>query len=403
MRGIAILLVALALASPAGAQSRYSLRGWGEPALPARAAARALGAAEAASSTPTLTGNPANLSQATLATFYGSYVTEWVKTEERTESGTRVRQDYSGVISNLCLAFPLGPVTFGAGFVVGRRAGGTIQQTATTSTGESYLQILEADGNLLRLPALLAGSWKGIELGGGLDVLLLNAKRRWTNDFDTVDGFTTSSDLVRTSQWGVSWRGGVRVPVGSRLRLGGWISWPGDLSGTRTFENDDPSGDLDGLERDADAEVAPATAVGFELHPFAGVRVVGDWVREAWKDVAPPDEISEFVDVDRFAAGIEWAPGIGGPRWPVRVGYRTENLHTLDVAGREVREHFVTAGSGFSVGNGRGEIDWFLEYGQRGDPDEREFGEQVWRAGLTLTGSERWSRRRPPEEETEDW
>jgi len=61
----------------------------------------------------------------------------------------------------------------------------------------------------------------------------------------------------------------------------------------------------------------------------------------------------------------------------------------------------VTGGSGFAVGDGRGEIDWFLEYGRRGSGDT-EFFEEIWRFGVTLTGSEPWTRRRPPEAEG-DW
>jgi hypothetical protein len=404
MRLAAILVAVLTFATSAGAQSLYSLRGWGEPHLPSRAGARALGAAEAAGSPATLSGNPANLSQATSATFYGTYATEWLRTEEEVEGGTLERAGYSGTISNICLIWPMGPVTFGTGFLVGRRAGGKIEQRAETSTGESYLQTFEADGNLLRVPALLAASWKGIEIGAGLDVLLLNAKRRWTNDFTDVDGFVTSSDLVRTSQWGVSWRGGVRVPILRRLHVGGWVSVPDELSGTRTFENLDPTGELDDVETDSTAEVAPAAAVGFELRLFTRVRIVGDWAREFWKDVAQPDGISTFVDVDRYAGGFEWAAsGWGGPRWPLRLGYRTENLHTLDADGSDVREHFVTAGSGFTVGDGRGAIDWFIEYGQRGERHQSEFFEEIWRVGISLTGSETWARRRQPEEEIEDW
>jgi hypothetical protein len=401
-RAAAACALLLALAVPANAQSRYSLRGAGEATLPFRADVRAMGAAEAAASPPSVTGNPANLCRAEAATFYGSYLVEWVETEERTDAGVRVRQDYTGVISNLCLIFPIGPVSLGTGFLVGRRQGGTIEQPDTTSTGQPYRQIFEAEGNLLHVPALLATRILFVEVGGGLDVLLLNAKRRWSNDFTGVEGFLTSSDQVRTSQWGIEWRGGVRVPVGRRLHVGGWVAVPSELSGTRTFENDSPDNQANRSERDVTAEVAPTLAAGFELRPFGRLRIVGDWTKELWDGVTPPDAITRYVDVDRIAGGVEWSPGRSGFRWPLRLGYRTENLHTLDAGGREVREQFATAGSGFAVGDGRGEIDWFLEYGRRGDSTESEFFESVWRFGVTLTGSEPWSKRPPPETE-EDW
>ncbi|MGH2570982.1 MAG: hypothetical protein ACRDGR_07140, partial [bacterium] len=79
-RAAAACALLLAIAAPVSAQSRYSLRGAGEAALPFRADVRALGAAEAAASPPSVTGNPANLCRAKAATFYGSYVIEWVET-----------------------------------------------------------------------------------------------------------------------------------------------------------------------------------------------------------------------------------------------------------------------------------------------------------------------------------
>jgi hypothetical protein len=53
--------------------------------------------------------------------------------------------------------------------------------------------------------------------------------------------------------------------------------------------------------------------------------------------------------------------------------------------------------------DGRGAIDWFIEYGQRGERHQSEFFEEIWRVGISLTGSETWARRRQPEEEIEDW
>ncbi len=394
---------ALSVVSPAGAQSLYSLRGSGEATLPTRAATRAVGAAEAASATATLTGNPSNISGADKLLFYGTYVTEWVKTEEKTDAGVRVRKDYTGLISNVALIFPIGPIALGTGFLVDRRHGGTIEQPAVTDTteaGQSYIQTFDASGNLLRVPALFAARLKRIEFGAGLDVLLRNSKRRWINDLSSTSDFVSSNDIARSSQWGVAWRGGLRLPVGRRLKIGAWFHLPSDLSGTLTFENHDPNGGK--VENDIDSEVAPSGAVGLEVQPYYSLRILADWVHERWEDVTPLSDNTEFVNVDRIGGGIEWAATRGGRRWPVRLGYRTETLHTLDAGGREVREHFVTGGSGFGVGDGRGEIDWFLEYGRRGDAQESEFFEEIFRFGVTLTGAETWTRRRRPDD-GDDW
>jgi hypothetical protein len=43
-----------------------------------------------------------------------------------------------------------------------------------------------------------------------------------------------------------------------------------------------------------------------------------------------------------------------------------------------------------------------VEYGWRGERNVNEFAEKVVRFGVTLTGWEQWSRRRPPVDD-DDW
>ena len=74
----------------------------------------------------------------------------------------------------------------------------------------------------------------------------------------------------------------------------------------------------------------------------------------------------------------------------------------IDGKGLSVRETFVTAGSGFGLAEGRGLIDWYVEYGWRGEPRDTEYYEQIVRVGVTLTGTEKWGSRARPEEE-DDW
>jgi hypothetical protein len=243
-----------------------------------------------------------------------------------------------------------------------------------------------------------------VQVGGGLDVLLLNSTIQWQNTFPSGSGFASSDDRDERGLWGVAWKAGARIPLGSKLALGGWGSFPGQLSGSRrlrTEANTDSSGTL---RIDAHEDIARETGVGLEVVPSRGWRIVGDWAREGWQDVAPPSPVDQFVDVDRVGVGVEWTPAASsGLQWPVRFGYRTEPLHALDSGGRKVTERALSAGSGFSFADGRGEFDWFVEYAWRGQHDVTEFYEQSVRIGVTLTGFEEWSGRRPPEDATDDW
>jgi hypothetical protein len=398
--GLAIPLSAVAV----HAGSRYSLRGNGEPVLPFCADSRALGGAEAADDEASISGNPASLAFADRTTFYGTWFTEGIRIEEPAVAESGVLKDYDGFLPNLGLVFPLSlDVRMGLGFVVERRQSGRIVQDATTPDGRPYRQVYEASGNLMRTPLLLAFDLRRLQLGGGPEFILLNSKIRWQNAFPVGSGFPDSDDRDESSVWGIGWKVGGRLPISRRLALGAWGSLPGDLSGRHRLKNDSPADSSESLEFDAHGDIARAMGAGVDFAPFGGWRLAADWTREAWQNVEPPNPADEFVDVDRYGAGIEWKPKkAGGLAWPVRLGYRTEPLHVLDGNGRKVREQAVTGGSGLTFADGRGQFDWFAEYFWRGD-GASEFQEQGVRIGVTLTGVEDWARRRPPEEESGDW
>jgi hypothetical protein len=370
--------------------------------LPQRSESRALGGADAAAGVPDLTGNPANLALAMRTLFYGSYDIEWIHTEEPvTGGGGRERKEYDSLVPNLVGVFPLpGKVVLGAGLLLARRRGGTLEAEASIE-GQSYRQVYESSGNLMRFPALLARRFGRVEFGGGLDVQLLNSKVSWRNEFPDGSGYVDSEDLDTTRLWGVAWKLGVRAPLGSHLALGAWTSQPLELRGTRTLEYDDPGEDAADLELHYETDVAPSWCIGVMLKQGEHLRLLADWTYEPWQDVTPLSPIDEYTDVNRFAIGLEWVYSRGEERrsWPVRLGFRTEPLHTLAGDGSEVTERVFSAGSGIDFAGGQGELDWYFEYGWRGERDVTEFYEKFVRFGLTLSGHEMWTRPAPPEEE----
>ncbi len=404
--GAAILVLLATITPSARAESRYSLRGQGEPTSSAVASIRAQGGAEIAGTTPSLGGNPASLVFADETRFTGSWDTEWLRTEEPTAGRLRVRKEYEGLPS-LGIVFPLrGGTRLGLGMLVTRRLGGRIERTASTDDGLEYRQAFEANGNQIRIPVLVATEIKGIQIGAGLDVLLSSREGLWVNEFTAESGFSSSRDFDRTGLWGAAFRAGLRVPVGERMAIGAWTFQPGVLDGKRRFENENPFDESSDLEVDATGETASAFGLGAEGRPSDRLALRADWVREAWEGVDPAGHPDRFVDVDRVAIGAEWVPreGSRGAQFPYRAGYRTETLHTLDAHGVKNREHLFAIGSGIGFAGGRGTIDWYLEYGWRGEQKTSEYYEQFVRVGLTLTGVERWGRRRTPADEDDgDW
>ncbi len=394
------LLLLIAASSAFGA-SRYSVRGLGEPIVSDRADVRALGGASAATTVRSLSGNPATLPFGTSAGFFGSWETEWTRSEETLPDSSPFAKEYTGFVPNLGLVFPLPRnVALGLGLLVDRRADGLIEQTAETPDGVPYEQSLETEGNEIRFPALLAWNAGPVAVGTGLDFTLINSKFRWRNDFDE-SGFRDSNDTDTISLWSLGWRVGARAPIGDRLAVGAWASIPSAADGTRTFENDD-NDDSDDLDVDVEMDLPVRIAGGVEARPIDRLRLVADWVHESWSDVTSIRDGQEFEDVDRISVGAEWRLSRGDRPWPMRVGYRTETLNTLDAFGQEVREHAFTLGSGFRFAGGRGQLDGYLEYVRRGEEGVTEYAEQAVRFGFTLTGFETWSRPTKPEAE-EDW
>jgi hypothetical protein len=289
-------------------------------------------------------------------------------------------------------------VVFGTGLLFDRRIDGRIESDAMIES-QAYTQIFERDGNFLRFPALLGARAAGTELGGGLDVILFSAERRWRNESPAGSGFVSSADLDRETLWTVVGKAGFRRAFGSRLAFGAWGSYPRELRGNRILETDEPESEGE-LKIHTEEDLPWTATAGVEGSVHSRVRVAFDWSYEAWEGATPFTSIDRYRDVHRFAVGIERATGEATgfiPALPIRVGFRMQPLHVLDGNGESVRELAWSAGSGFGFADGGGQFDWVLEYGRRGN-DETEFREQFVRFGVTLTGFEKWTGRKPPEE-----
>jgi hypothetical protein len=395
----AAILLASAVFSTAGAQSLYSLRGYGEDTGAQNSHSRALGSTGAALASPGIFANPALLLFAQRTTFSGTLALDWTKTEE--SSSDKSRQEYGFTVSNLSLLFPFTPdIVLGLGLLYDRRIDGTIEGEASIES-ETYTQVFNQEGNMLRFPALLGWRVGGMEIGGGADVLLFTSKRSWQNRFPLGSSFNSSADIDRETLWSIAAKLGARRAFGQRFALGAWGSLPREFRGNRFLESDDAQDDPDDVKIHVEEDLAPSATLGVEAFVFPRLRVVADWTYEMWEEQTPRNPIDEYQDVHRIGVGVEYLSPGRGSFWqsmPIRGGFRFQPLHVLDGNGDQVLEMVASAGSGFGFADGGGQFDWVIEYGRRGDNDN-EFQEQFVRFAATLTGFERWTRRRPPEED----
>src|SRR5688572_1534886 len=204
----AAILLSSAFSSTAHAQSLYSLRGFGEDTAPQSSHSRALGSTGAAVTIPGIFANPALLVFADRTTFSGTLGLDWTKTEE--SSTDKTRQEYGFTVTNLSLLFPFTrDIVLGTGLLFDRRIDGTIL-TEGTIESQTYQQVFNHEGNLLRFPVLLGARVGGAEVGGGLDVLLFTSKRSWQNRFPVGTGFASSADVDRQTLWSIAAKVGAR-------------------------------------------------------------------------------------------------------------------------------------------------------------------------------------------------
>lgn len=398
----AVLAFALAVFPTSSmSQSLYSLRDLGEETIPAPARERGLGGTGTASHSPSLWGNPALVSFADRTMFTGTYFTDWTRTEETKSDGSEnVRQSYAGTVTNIGILFPLPRrYVFGTGLLIDRRIEGKIVADAMVES-QSYEQTLERNGNLLRIPLVVARAWNRTRIGFGSDFVLLNTKSRWKNVFPDTSGFASSSDLDRSTLWSFEPRLGIRQELSENLALGAAAAWPRELRGTRHLESDDPEDETENVELHEEGDLAPSIRAGVDARLNDRIRLAFDWNWEGWSEKKPPQTVDSLDDVHRLALGAEWTPPPGGGLWglPLRVGFRTQTLAPTDVEGGRIRESTASLGSGFGFSGGNGQFDWAFEYGRRGQEDN-EFRETFYRFGVTLVGFEKWTKRRPPESE----
>jgi hypothetical protein len=396
---VAGIMLSALLSSTARGQSLYSLRGFGEDIAPQPSWSRALGGTGAALATPGIYANPAQLMFAERTMFSGTLGIDWTKTDENATE--KSRQEYGFTVSNLSLLFPLTPnLVLGTGLLFDRRIDGQIESEGTIES-QPYVQVFREEGNLIRFPALLAGRAGGMEFGGGIDVQLFTTKRSWQNRFNLDSGFNSSADLNRETLWGVAGKLGVRRAFGQRFAVGAWGVWPRELRGNRFLESDDAQDDPDDVKIHVEEDLAPSATLGVESFVLPRLRVVVDGAYEAWEEQTPRTPVDVYQDVVRVAVGLERIPAGRASllsSLPLRAGFRIQPLHVLDANGEKVMEMIWSAGSGLGFADGGGQFDWVVEFGLRGD-DSNEFQEQFWRFSATLSGFERWTRRRPPEQD----
>ncbi|MCK4538691.1 MAG: hypothetical protein KAV42_07845 [Candidatus Krumholzibacteria bacterium] len=121
------------------------------------------------------------------------------------------------------------------------------------------------------------------------------------------------------------------------------------------------------------------------------------WTREAPEPSGFEHLEGSLSDESVISFGIERRAGSDGGKlsgMPLRFGYYENRWHLEFPAGQQVVSRFFTLGSGFGMPGGPGGIDFTVEVGKIGSVADNGIDEKVLRLGLSMSLSEKWSRRK---------
>lgn len=254
------------------------------------------------------------------------------------------------------------------------------------------------EGTQFQVP--LGLSWRAssrVSLGASLNLVGGVIRERVNLIFEepvTSDGnlyFLTSAETLEDQLSGLSTTWSVLVDPMPGLAVGATYTTAHHLDVTRTR-------DMQGIPGDEITEYGvgmPATwgagaalrlserwrfGAELESQPYSRLTAGAGWadhMTDAWRLGVGFDRAEDFV---RRA---------GRRNLPLRVGYSLRTWPYL-VGGEEIREHRVSAGTGFSFRDRSGHLDLAVSHAWVGAADKNGIEDRVWRFTVSLAGLEQW-------------
>ena len=387
------LFVVAAAASPASATSLFSTNGLGETVSAATGRGRPLGGVSVplADASRVSLENPALLASLSRVSFTATYVGE-----RRSAENDVASESFSGgTLPHIYGAAPIGDyLVFGIGLLREQETSINPLTVENIETPAPHSLRFERSGDIFRVPlavATRARPW--LSVGASFDVWFGNIEEERRIDF-TNAGFRDTRDRQTDEIDGTGWSAGVLVEPTPRIAIGARFRAEETLTGTRRLETIEGSFTSSPVEH-----TLPTSYSGGALwQVLPRLNVVFEVRRDLWEGAEGDSPApGGFEDVTRWGGGVELIP-LDDPAasffhkraW--RVGFHQAGWHVHDTSGASISEWFASAGTSFGLGGEAGKADFFLEYGQRGNQDENELSENMFRFGVGLSGGEPWKR-----------
>jgi hypothetical protein len=259
----------------------------------------------------------------------------------------------------------------------------------------SGMQNYRHDASLFYIPVTLA--WRPIEMlniAGEIRFDRGGITDRVVVSFDNAAYRDVESKRLRDFS-GTSWSASALLRPHPRLHLGATFEAPVSYSIDETIHYTEETLDT---ERSLEFELPASWSAGL------AVNVLERWWMTAsyWRRQAPRSAGFEWLEGSlgeehHFGVGVERLLGTSGGffQWiPLRLGFSMAQWHLEFPAGTPVRSTFFSIGSAFALPGGPGSVDVTAEFGRVGSIQDNGIDENMFRLSVSLSVSERWSRRR---------
>ena len=282
-----------------------------------------------------------------------------------------------------------------AGFNGFRNFKGRIDLPPQDIDGLSYTQSFVRDGTIYSFPlAVSAKVTDWLFVGGSADFVLGTVDEKWETRGDSLVSLgTRRRDEMNARTFTL----GMLVKPAPWLTVGG--SWTPNFVGNgstrwtledvRITQNTIPIRDT---SVQGNVQFPSALRAGFTFNPTRKLMLTSDALWRNWDSYdGRLFEAEGVLNEWRIGAGLEWQRD---GRVDLRTGFSQQRLAQI-IGGNELKETTLHLGAGFDISDEKSRFDLGLEYAWIGSLDRNLFEERTFRIIVSISGQEKWERRRP--------
>jgi len=339
-----------------------------------------------------ITQNPASLARLDYMTLSAMIVAGGRTTRSETQEEDRAVARFPHARAALPM---FGKFVFSVGFNGFRNFKGKINLPAETVDGLSYKQSFVRDGTIFSFPLGLSASLtRWLDVGASFDFVQGTVDESWESRGDSLVALATrrrDEMTARTVTLGVQVQPRDWVTLGAsynpRYTANASTRWT--VEDVRIVTTTTPIRDSSAK---ADVVFPEVIRAGLTVHPHQRLMLATDFLWRNWDAYTGRlFEAESILNEWRYGLGLEWQRR---SRIDFRTGF-SQHRWAQVVGGHEVKQSTLHLGAGFDISDEKSRMDLTLEYSWIGNLDRNGYEERTFRVLVSISGQEKWERRRP--------